>query len=74
MTTEKTIYEKVFERLNDEQPDLLARILDDIQMDEDKSISIDQYMNLNPKLDPHEQDDEVDDTRLGLDGEETWLP
>jgi hypothetical protein len=31
-------------------------------------------MEKNPKLDPHEQDDDVDDTRLGLDGEETWLP
>lgn len=40
----------------------------------DKSISIDEYMEKNPKLDPHEQDDDVDDTRLGLDGEETWLP
>lgn len=40
---------------------------------EDKSISIDQYMALNPEIDPHEQY-EVDDTLLGLDGEETWLP
>ena len=26
----------------------------------DKSISIDEYMNMNPKLDPHEQDDDDD--------------
>ena len=26
----------------------------------DKSISIDEYMNMNPKIDPHEQDDDDD--------------
>jgi len=27
----------------------------------DKSISIDEYMNMNPKLDPHEQDENETD-------------
>jgi hypothetical protein len=51
-----------------------SRMTGENEEPEDKSISIDQYMEKNPKLDPHEQDDDVDDTMLGLDGKETWLP
>jgi len=69
----KTLYEKIFDKLNERDPHLLAEIIQEIELEDDKSISIDQYMALNPKIDPHEQD-EVDDTLFGLDGEETWLP
>jgi hypothetical protein len=51
----KIMYEKVFDKLNDRDPDLLAEIIEEIEQEEDKSISIDQYMNMNPDIDTHEQ-------------------
>jgi len=62
----RTIYEKVFEKLNDRDPDLLAELIEEIQLEDNKSISIDQYMNLNPKIDPHEWDN-LEDFNQPLD-------
>ena len=71
----KRFADKVFDKLNDRDPDLLAEIIAEIEQEEDKSISIDQYMAMNPNIDPHEQyDDEDDLPPIGLAGENTWLP
>ena len=50
----KTLAQKVFDKLNERDPDLLAELIDEIEF-ENKSISIDQYMAMNPEIDPHEQ-------------------
>ena len=49
----KTLAEKVFDKLNHYDPDFLARIISEIES-EDKSISIDEYLRMNPEIDPHE--------------------
>jgi hypothetical protein len=46
----KSLAQKVFDKLNDRDPDLIAEIIAEIESEEDKSISIDQYMNANPDL------------------------
>ena len=49
----RTLAEKVFDKLNERDPDLIAAIIDEINQEEqekDKSISIDQYMNANPEM------------------------
>jgi hypothetical protein len=50
-----TLAEKVFNKLNERNPCLLNEIIEEIES-EDKSISIDQYMYMNPEIDPHEWD------------------
>ena len=51
MTKEyKTLAEKVFDKLNERDPDLIAEIIDEIEQEDDHSISIDQYMDANPQM------------------------